>query len=204
MNTTTPDEATHSLTRVVVVHGHGATSRAHWFPWLSQTLTRKGVTVVNPQLPCPEAPRTETWNQAVADALGRPDAGTWVVAHSLGGITTLRVLAALHQPWQLGGLILVSGFTGRLTALPSLDDYLDTDVDAAQLSRHITTRHVMRSDHDPYVPLAASDRLARRLEADLHVIPGAGHFLEEDGFTTLPALLPLLPPPARRQTSTRG
>jgi predicted alpha/beta hydrolase family esterase len=204
MNSTTVDEATHSITRAVVVHGYGATPRAHWFPWLSHTLTRNGVTVVNPELPCPEAPRTETWKQAVADALGQPDASTWVVAHSLGGITTLRVLAALDQPWQLGGLILVSGFTGRLTALPLLDDYLDTDVDAEQLSQHITTRHMIRSDDDPIVPPSASDKLARRLQADLHVISEAGHFLGDDGFTTLPALLPLLPPPAKCQTSTRG
>jgi len=202
MKTATPDEAAHSLTRVVIVHGYGATPRAHWFPWLNSTLTPGGVTVTSPELPDPEAPRPGAWEQAVTDALGRPDAGTWVVAHSLGGITALRALAGLDQPWQLGGLILVAGFTGRLAALPALDDYLDADVDAEGLSRHITARHLIRSDDDPVVPPAASDELARRLGADRHVVTGAGHFLGDDGFTALPTLLPLLPPPAARATAT--
>ena len=204
MNSTTADETAHSLTRLVVVHGYGASPRAHWFPWLRQTLTRSGVSVAVPELPHPEAPRADVWERVVADALGDPDASTWVVAHSLGAVTTLRVLAAKQQPWRLGGVVLVSGFTDRLAALPALDDYLDADVDAERVSQHITTRHMIHSDDDALVPPSASGELARRLRADVHVIAGAGHFLDEDGFTTLPVLLPLLPSRAGGQGSASG
>lgn len=143
-------------------------------------------------LPTPDAPKAAAWKDAVAEAIGVPDAGTWVVAHSLGGITVLRALAALMEPWQLGGLVLVSGFTRALKSLPALDEYLSTDVDAERTAKNIGVRIMVRSDADAFVPVAASDELARRLSAELHIQPGAGHFLAEDGVSHLPVVLDLL------------
>lgn len=114
------------------------------------------------------------------------------LAHSLGALTTLRVLARQPEPWTLGGLVLVSGFAELLPALPELDDYLAADVPAERLAKHIGTRAMVRSDDDPLVPPAASDALAQRLDAKVHVQPGAGHFLAEDGVTTLPCVLDLM------------
>jgi hypothetical protein len=39
---------------------------------------------------------------------------------------------------------------------------------------------------------AASDDLARRLNAELHIQPSAGHFLTEDGVSDLPLVLALM------------
>lgn len=83
-------------------------------------------------------------------ALGVPDMNTVVVAHSLGAVTALRVLAALPEPWELGVLVLVAGFTRPLEALPELDGFLATDVDVERLSRCIGKRAVIRSDADPF------------------------------------------------------
>ncbi|MBT2550574.1 alpha/beta hydrolase [Arthrobacter sp. ISL-65] len=192
MKATSDYRPTRSVQRVVIVHGYEAAPDAHWFPWLQNALQAKGKGVTVVPLPAPDAPETAAWENAVSAALGVPDAGTVVVAHSLGAITALRVLAALPEPWELGGLVLVAGFTKPLEALPELDGYLATDVDAERVAGSIAERTVIRSDTDPFVPPAVSDDLAKRLDAQLQVHPGAGHFMAEDGVTTLPAVLDLL------------
>jgi predicted alpha/beta hydrolase family esterase len=189
---TTTAADSYSPRRVVIVHGYGASPDAHWFPWLAETAGRAGIEVEAVRLPDPESPDAAAWEGAVGRAVGVPDEATWIVAHSLGGITTLRLLAGLPGCWRLGGLLLVAGFTRRLPALPALDPYLATDVDVAPLIGRIGVRAVIRSDADELVPAAASDALAQRLEAELHLQPGAGHFLAEDGVTSLPIVAALM------------
>lgn len=192
MNITTTSVTSHSLRRVLIVHGFAAAPDAHWFPWLRDALDTAGVDATVVTLPSPDAPKAAAWQAAVGEAIGVPDAGTWIVAHSLGGITVLRALAALTDPWQLGGLVLVSGFTGALKSLPVLDEYLSSDVDVERIANYIRVRAVVRSDADVFVPTEASNELAQRLNAELHIQPGAGHFLTEDGVSDLPLVLDLL------------
>lgn len=181
-----------SVQRVVIIHGYEASPDANWFPWLQRELEAEGMDVTVVPLPDPDDPDTAAWENAVSAALGVPDAATAVVAHSLGAITALRVLAALPERWELGVLVLVAGFVERLDALPELDRYLAADVDVERLARSIRTRTVIRSKTDPFVPPAASDDLARRLDAQLQVHPEAGHFMAKDGVTTFPAVLDIL------------
>ena len=180
------------MRRVIIVHGYAATPQDHWFPWLQEALLTEGIDTMVVAMPTPEKPQAPQWEASLKAALGTPDAGTWVVAHSLGSITALRVLEGLPQPWRLGGLILVSGFTGPLDSLPVLDDYLAHGVDVKRVASTINARYMIRSDTDPYVPPIASDELAARLDAIVQVQPDAGHFLAEDGISVLPAVLELL------------
>jgi serine hydrolase len=181
------------IRRLFIVHGYGATPADHWFPWLRDLFTARGVDVTVLSLPDPQAPSAARWHEAVSAALPAVDEHTWIVAHSLGAITVLRRLAVLPQPWTLGGAILVSGFTGRLDVLPVLDDFLADDVDLTAVVPNIQQRHVIHSDDDTIVPPAASAALADRLRAQVHVVPGAGHFLASEGVITLPLLAELLP-----------
>ena len=192
MNTSTTPDTISSVRRVLIVHGYAAAPDAHWFPWLRDSLQTSGIDANVVSLPTPDAPKAAAWTKAVAEAIGVPDADTWIVAHSLGGITALRALAALGEPWQLGGLILVSSFTGTLKSLPMLDEYLSADIDVESITKNIGVRAMIRSDVDAFVPAQASDELAHRLDADLHVQPGAGHFLAQNGVHELPLVLDLL------------
>lgn len=178
--------------RVVIVHGYESSPDANWFPWLQDALEAEGIGVSVVSLPSPDDPDKAAWEDAVSSALGVPGATTVVVAHSLGVVTALRVLAALPEPWELGGIVLVAGFTDPLEALPELDGFLATDVDVERVATNVRVRTVIRSDTDPFVPSAASDDLARRLNARLQVHPGAGHFMAEDGVTRFPALLDVI------------
>lgn len=180
------------LQRVVIVHGYESSPEANWFPWLQGALEAEGISVTVVPLPDPDDPETTAWEKAVGAALGVPDAGKGIVAHSLGAITAIRVLAALPEPWELGGLVLVAGFVEPLEALPELDRYLSDGVDVERLAKSIRKRTVIRSETDPFVPPAVSDDLARRLGAQLQVHPEAGHFMAEDGVTEFPAVLDIL------------
>jgi predicted alpha/beta hydrolase family esterase len=175
-----------------VVHGYAARASAHWFPWLGEHLTARGITCTVVELPTPESPDAAAWEHAVAAAVGTPDEGTWIVAHSLGAITALRALEALPEGTRVGGLVMVAGFTGPLAALPVLDDYLRDDIDATKLVPRVGTRIMVHSDDDALVPPDASDRLARRLRAEVYLQRGAGHFLAEDGVVSLPLIATLL------------
>lgn len=172
--------------RVIIVHGFNASPEAHWFPWLRDELAAEGIDVSIVSLPRSSSPDASDWEAAVAAELGVPDAQTWLVGHSLGCITILRVLAALPTPWTLGGLALVAGFTGPLESIPELDTYLESDVDVERIAPSIRTPVVFRSDDDAAVPAATTDALAHRLATTSIVIPGAGHFVSTGGVTTVP------------------
>lgn len=178
--------------RVVVVHGYSAGPSDHWFGWLVTQISRSGHRAEVLDLPDSSAPERAAWARALDLQLASVDDATVVVTHSLGTITVLRWLAERAEPWRLRGLVTVSGFEGPLPALPELDDVLAEPLDdatAAMLSRAIDRRVALYSDDDAIVPPAASRRLAARLRARTVEVPGAGHFLADEGFTTLPPLL---------------
>ncbi|MGV9677411.1 RBBP9/YdeN family alpha/beta hydrolase [Nocardia sp. NPDC003482] len=175
--------------RIFIVHGYSASPSSHWFPWLADRLTAAGHSTSIVELPTPTAPIRSEWEHSVATAVGAVDADTVLVTHSLGTITALRVLADRPDPWELGGLIAVSGFLDPLPALPELDDYLADRPEIAPLAPRITTRVMIHSDNDAIVPPAASRAVAAALDADTIVIPSGGHFLADEGFTALPEAL---------------
>lgn len=173
----------------MIFHGYGATPEDHWFGWLAEQLNRAGVSTQIPALPDPEEPDPDRWAAATADVVGAPGRESIVIAHSLGCITVLRHLASLTRPWQVGTLVLVSGFVDKLPALPVLDDFIGDGVDLSGIRERVGSLTVMRSDDDPYVPVGHTDRLARLLGTSTLVVPRAGHFLATDGVTSLPPAL---------------
>ncbi|MFT4296695.1 MAG: alpha/beta hydrolase [Micropruina sp.] len=192
--------------RALIFHGYGATPGDHWFGWLADQLDAAGIATIIPPLPDPLSPDRERWDDAVRAAVGAVDEGTAIVAHSLGCLTVLRYLRTLPGPWRLGTLVLVSGFVAPLPALPELDDYIGDGCDLTGLAERIDRLAVIRSDDDPFVPPPLTDRLAGLLGVAPRIVPGAGHFLADDGVTTLPeardAVIPL-PPRGRRARFTR-
>lgn len=187
--TTRPSD---SPERAYIVHGYGANITSHWFPWLTDRLEANGTRTNVIRLPNPPAPDVDDWHAAVADTIGRPDSHTALIGHSLGCATLIRFLSGLDHSWNVRSLVLVSGFVGPLANLPELDEFTAA-LDRPELLHDIASAThrctVVRSDDDPIVDAEATDHLAAELNAELVVIPGAGHFLDQDGWTELPVLL---------------
>jgi esterase len=181
------------MKRAFIIHGYGAAPEEHWFSWLGQQLQAAGVATAIPALPAPEQPDFDYWQAALAANIGRPDAQTVFVAHSLGTISLLHFLSAA-RPTQIGGIYLVAGFDGRLPGLPVIGDFnVDAYADRARID-HAALRtmspqiHHVIGDNDRVVAPAASMQLAERLGGAVHRVANGGHFLASDGFHTLPLL----------------
>ncbi|RDI44745.1 RBBP9/YdeN family alpha/beta hydrolase [Nocardia mexicana] len=186
--------------RIFIIHGYSADVDAHWFPWLAEQLAAEGHQVSIVELPTPDAPVRREWDARLAAAVGTVDADTLLVTHSLGTITALRHLSGLESDWRLGGFVGVSGFLGRLSVIPEIDNYLADSPDVATLASHIDARTMIYSDNDEVVPPATSRALATLLDAEHIEVPGGGHFLADEGFTELPQALAAVRQIARART----
>lgn len=174
--------------RVVVLHGYQASPGAHWFGWLADDLRADGVEVTVPALPDPQHPDLDAWVAIARAAIGTPDPGTVVVGHSLGCVTVLHALAATSESWRLGGLVLASGFDVPQVAVPEVDAFTSSAPPLVRIAAATTHRHVVGSDDDAVVDPAHTRALADRLGATFDLVPGGGHLLGREGFTTLPVV----------------
>jgi uncharacterized protein len=174
--------------RAIVLHGYQASPDAHWFGWLAADLARDGVPVHVPALPEPHAPRFADWVDAARAAIGTPDERTVVIGHSLGCVTALHALTATPGDWRLGGLVLAAGFDQVPAAVPEVAAFTAASPDHARLTAATAARHMIGSDDDAIVEPALTRALAERLGASYDIVPGGGHLLGREGFTTLPVL----------------
>ena len=175
--------------RTVIVHGYMARPDSHWFPWLAEQLEERGQSTAILELPSPDAPDAEAWKQTIMGRLSRADEQTFVVAHSLGTISTLRALNGLPDDTKIGGLVLVSGFSETLEPIPALDGFLEDGVDLERAALRFGDCVVITARDDEIVPPELSERLAEGLDCKIHVLEAGGHFLGSDGHTTLPLVL---------------
>jgi uncharacterized protein len=185
---TAPSATVPPATRLVVVHGLGASVDSHWFGALRDRYAPLGVDVDVVDLPTPSAPVLDEWLATVADAVGTLDERTVLVGHSLGCITLLQHLAERDDDWYLGGLVLVAGFTQKVPGISEVDAFVARPVPGSELTARTARRHVVVADDDPIVPRQLTEDLARLLDADLTVVDGGGHFRAREGFDRLPAV----------------
>lgn len=176
--------------RIIVAHGYNAAPDRHWFPWLAEQF-EPGVVRI-PALPNPTAPELEPWVDALSTAVGEVDDETILIGHSLGSVTTLRLLERMPAPWRLRGLIFVAGFVSPLPNLPKLNEFTLPPVDLAPIVASTEFRHVLSSDDDTTVAPEFTANLAHELNAPLTLIPGGGHFVDRLGCHSIPELLPVI------------
>ena len=180
-----------TLTRLVILHGYTAQPSHHWFGWLRDQLAPLGVETSTPALPDTESPDAQAWTDAAVAAIGRVDPSTAVVGHSLGTITAIRALGRVFDEQagaRLGSLALVASFVDPVPIYPELDPFTVDVPDLGALAARIDRRLVLRSDDDPEVPISLTPRVVDGLAAELAVVPGAGHFMGQEGVTELPVL----------------
>ena len=187
-----PPSQTHMPRHLYIVHGYAASPSDHWFPWLKKALENRGATVSILNLPSPNNPQTDEWQQALDAQVTKLDSQTYFIGHSLGCIALLHYLDNTKDTANIGGYILVSGFNASLPILPQLDRFITPDINYPKLVEIAQHRVVIAASNDPAVPLSLSKDLADALDAEFIEVAGGGHFLGSDGYTSFPLLLETL------------
>mgnify|MGYP004712756895 CR=1 FL=1 len=96
--------------------------------------------------------------RVAAEAIGEPDDGVVVVAHSLGTVAALLALAQ-HAPATLRGLVLVAPFWEPIASSPELDAFVD---DLPGLEGALAGTPVVVVDHgEPKIQSAIAEVRAR-------------------------------------------
>lgn len=181
-----------SQPRLFIVHGFTANPDKHWFPWLKGRAEALGMEVIIPAMPNTMAPQESEWLETLRHQVGRVDENTWFIGHSLGCITILRYLMEQPADRVAAGIIMVSGFDEPVANLPELNEFTTEPLTITASIARIPHQAVIASLNDDIVPTAFTLRLAQRLEAPLYALPASGHFLDREGFDTLPLIETLL------------
>jgi predicted alpha/beta hydrolase family esterase len=174
-----------AVQKIFIIHGFMAGPDSHWFSWLKQQAEQMGAEVRVLQMPNSSAPDDAAWRSTMKSEVRDADENTFFVGHSLGCVTALRFIESLHQSTRVGGVVMVSGFSGPVDTLPELDGFTHQSLDFELLKKRILQRAVLLSLNDDIVAPKHSLKLSQDLDAELQGIPHGGHFLDRDGFERL-------------------
>ena len=190
--------------RAFIIHGYLSYPEEAWLPWMKRALEAKGYLVALPAMPRPDHPVIGEWLDFLTRLIGEPDAATILVGHSLGVQAVLRYLETVGVAGKaVGKTLLVAGSfpvarsaaaahaatDGHAVLLP----WFTTGVDAAKVKHAAGQCSVILSDNDPYIDTTlAAATFREKLGANVVIVPGGGHFNEDDGLVALPQALAAL------------
>lgn len=178
------------MKRAIIAHCWGGTPEYVWYPYVKRQLENKGFEVVAPQLPDTDNPNITTWLPALKDAVGVVDGDTFLIGHSSGCVTIMRLLESLPDNQKAGGVIFVAGFTYDL-GFEELKNFFTTPINFGKIKEHSKSFVAIFSDNDKYVPTSESTVLKNKLDAEMIYKPGMGHFSDPgDGAGVLCTELP--------------
>ncbi len=182
------------MKNALLLHGTAGSSQSNWIPWLSSQLKEKGWEVWSPDLPHSERPNLTRYNKfLLANKDWQFNAETVLVGHSSGAVAILGLLQALPDDVVIDKAILVSGFLDDL-GWDSLTELFEKPFDFAKIKKKAKQFIIIHSDNDPYVPIENATMLAEKLDGQLIIKEGQGHFNLEVGakYKEFPLLLQLI------------
>jgi predicted alpha/beta hydrolase family esterase len=161
--------------RMILVHGYQANPDMNFHPWLRRELTARGFEVVSPPLPFSgEADPMECLKE-LERTVGRVDAQTMLLGHSLGGVLALRFLEAAEAAAPPQAVILVG--TPWSIKSENARPFFLTEFDFEVVMWKAREFVVVHSKDDRLVPFDHAEKYAKVLEADLIATEGDGHYM---------------------------
>jgi predicted alpha/beta hydrolase family esterase len=179
---------------IYIIHGTKASSKAHWFPWLKQTLRDQHIESQIPDMPTPEGQNFASWQRTFHDQYGELKADDILIGHSIGTAFILRYLQ--EQSVKIKSAILICPFVDKI-GNPEYDTlnrtFVEKQLDWIKIKSRAEKFICLAGDDDPYVSLPLSQKVATHLGCELQIIKNGGHLNTESGYTTFPLLLDMLP-----------
>ena len=177
-----------SMRQIFVLHGYSASIDDHWFLDLKHQIEDEHTTVTLIPFPDSENPDVDAWQKVLDQQIPKVDENTYFVAHSLGVITLLHFLQR-HDYQNIGGMILVSGFSGLISDSSVLNSYITKSKVDTDYFKGIKKKLVYLSDNDDLVPPKLTIELAKEIDAPYITIPNGGHFLGRESYTKFPQVV---------------
>lgn len=179
--------------RIVCIPGYKATPASGFFPWLKDELRRRGHDVLIANLPNPEAPDRDEWNNALLEQVGAVDDETVIVGHSLGGAAALRFLEAAEAFSTPHALVLIS--TPWMIESDRFRGFFMTELDYEVLMWKASKIAVIHAKDDPVIPFDHAEKYAKVLHGRLVAADTGGHFDDPSYPIILDTVLALIDEP---------
>jgi predicted alpha/beta hydrolase family esterase len=174
------------MKRAIIVHCWDGYPGYCWYQDTATTLEQAGFVVDVPSMPETHAPHIDNWVPKLKEVVADPDQDLYLIGHSAGVITILRYLEQLPEKVQIGGVVMVAGFTDDLD-FKELTNFFEKTIDFEKIKRHARHFMALNSDDDPYVPPHYGEILQAKLSAELVIKHKMGHFsghMDEEGSCT--------------------
>ncbi len=176
------------MKRVLIVHGFQGRPDTGWKPWIATELEKKGFKVFVPFMPDPYHPKANEWVTKMAEIVGRPDKGTYLIGHSLGCPAILRYLETLDKNQQAGGAIFVAA-PAVSRGYSDIENFFEKPFDWKRIRAACAKFVVIHSEDDKIVPVEHTFFYQKNLGAEIVITKGMGHFSSEEGIVEVPVVL---------------
>ncbi|PIR13849.1 esterase [Candidatus Falkowbacteria bacterium CG11_big_fil_rev_8_21_14_0_20_39_10] len=174
--------------KAILIHGWEGYPEEGWLPWLKNELEKQGFEVIVPAMPNSGKPKMKEWLDYLKKIVGNPDKNCYFVGHSLGCITILRYLESLKNGQNIGGAVLVAGFSSNL-GYDELDSFFQNKINWDKIKLHGQKFIDIVSDNDPFVSLHYADFFKEKLGAEVIIEKNKGHLGGEHNINKLPSAL---------------
>ncbi|MFH1785800.1 MAG: alpha/beta fold hydrolase [Candidatus Micrarchaeota archaeon] len=174
---------------VFIIHGTGGHPQENWFPWLKTELEKMSYKVIIPQFPTPENQTPETWFEIFDRYKKDFNKNTILVAHSLGGAFALRVLETFDRKINATFLVATPIGVRPIKNWEGDQPFIGKPFDWKKIRDNGGRITIFHSEDDSMVGVGNGIELAKNLDADLIVLPNAGHFNVKAGYTKFELLL---------------
>jgi len=179
-----------------IIHGTKESPYGHWYPWLFSKLKNADENCIVPHFP--DEGNYKQWKKVLE---GYVDAGligqdTIFICHSLGCVFVTRFI--VEHKLRVSGIIAVSGFNAD--GIGENSDFIN-EINKSFLAKnrvllkaknYVKFYHCIYSDNDPHLPIEVLMDFAKKTDAKVHEIEGAGHLTSQDGYAEFPFLWELL------------
>jgi predicted alpha/beta hydrolase family esterase len=155
------------MKRTIIVHGYRGRHDLGWLAWIAGELEARGIEVVQPKLPREGTPNVAEWVSVLNKTIGKLDAETFIVAHSMGCPVTLRYLSEYpaEPDLKIAGMVLVAGFYAP--ADHKYSEFFGPEPDFDRLKSMVRQRTVILTD---------CREMARALDATAIELHNRDHF----------------------------
>ena len=185
------------MKRLYIIHGWHDNPQEPVLLWIKDQAIAKGFEVVIPDMPLADTPNINNWVNHIKDTVGYIDEQTYFVGHSIGAQAILRYLQD-PEGVELGGAVFIAPWL-TLTGIDStgkmdiVRPWLENPIDFGKIKKLVKSSDkfvAIFSDNDAFVPLAENrEAFSAKLGATIVVESGKGHFEDEDGVESLPAVI---------------